>query len=153
MGKVKAKPRRNPRRAVTLVPRVPPPREPLRKGFVNAHTAVVAGAFFLLVAAALSGELAGVVADDAFEGRKTETRRFYQGWVAQGWTEAGRGAGQAGGSMRASGAHQIDGTGPSSSSQLQLHCGVKGCKKPYSYSQCEIHSLHASLEAAKASVE
>jgi hypothetical protein len=34
-----------------------------------------------------------------------------------------------------------------------LFCGVKGCKKAYPYSQCEIHSLHASLEAAKESVE
>ncbi len=65
-----------PRRAVTRVPRVPP-RVKLGMGFVNAHTAVVAGAFILLVAAALSGELAGVVADDAFEGRKSEPRRFY----------------------------------------------------------------------------
>jgi hypothetical protein len=31
----------------------------------------------------------------------------------------------------------------------QLNCGAKGCKKQYSYSQCEIHSLHASLKAAK----
>ncbi len=49
-----------------------------------------------------------------------------------------------------------EGCGPWASAVMngrQLYCGVKGCKKPYSYSQCEIHSLHASLEAAKASVE
>ncbi len=31
----------------------------------------------------------------------------------------------------------------------QLRCGAKGCRKAYTYSKCEIHSLHASLEAAK----
>ncbi len=31
----------------------------------------------------------------------------------------------------------------------QLYCGANGCKKLYAYSQCEIHSLHASLKAAK----
>ncbi len=31
----------------------------------------------------------------------------------------------------------------------RLYCGAKGCGKTYTYSQCEIHSLHASLQAAK----
>jgi hypothetical protein len=73
----------SPRRAVTRVPRAPPPpRVKLGMRFVTAHTMVVAGAFILLAAAALSGELKAAVADDAFEGRKSEPRRFYcDGWV------------------------------------------------------------------------
>jgi hypothetical protein len=71
------------RRAVLRAPRAPPPpRRPLSARLVSLHSAVLGGAFFLLAAAALSGELEQVVTDDRFEGRMKETGRFYASrWV------------------------------------------------------------------------
>jgi hypothetical protein len=77
MAKVRRSPRlKAKRRAVLRAPRVPPPpRRPLSARLVSLHTVVLAGAFFLLAAAAVTGELKNAVKADRFEGRMKEMDR------------------------------------------------------------------------------